>query len=179
MRSIASPPRRRRSARGGNCGRCWAVLGLQAVRERALLRPAAEPSGYLFRAARAIDARLREDGAAVPAYVFGHTHVAEQYPLSDRDDAPWYLNSGTWTPILQQAFDLFGDRERLTFVRVERNTEDGHVHAELLLWNDNAARPEPVRAIADRPWPVSPPAAKERSPAAPSRPQGSKAVDER
>ena len=129
-----------------------AGLGVQAWRERGLTRPATEPGGYLYRAARAIDERLRACGGAVPVYVFGHDHTAGQFRLSSAEDAPWYLNTGTWTPILQQTYDLFADRERFTFVRVARS-EDGAVEGELLVWNDNAGRAEPVTAIAGRGWP--------------------------
>lgn len=135
-----------------------AGLGLQAWRERSLTRPTTEPRGYLFHAARAIDERLRQCGAPVPAYVFGHNHSAEQFRLSPAADAPWYLNTGTWTPILQQAYDLFADRERFTFVRVALRENDGTVDAELLVWNDNAGRARPVVAIAGRGWPPTEPA---------------------
>jgi hypothetical protein len=127
-------------------------LGLQAWRERALMRPLSEPGGYLYRSAQAIDERLRTCGAAVPVYVFGHNHTAGQFRLSEDANAPWYLNTGTWTPILQQAYDLFADRERFTFVRVACS-EDGTVDAKLFVWNDNAGRVEPVVAIAGRGWP--------------------------
>jgi hypothetical protein len=134
-----------------------AGLALQAWRERSLMRPTTQPGGYLFAAAQAIDERLREAGAGVPAYIFGHNHTAQQFRLAEAADAPWYLNTGTWTPILQQAFDLFADRERLTFVRVTPRAEDGTVDAQLLVWNDAAGRADPVLAIADRAWPaVSP-----------------------
>jgi UDP-2,3-diacylglucosamine pyrophosphatase LpxH len=129
-------------------------LGLQAWRERSLIKPTTQPGGYLYRAACAINERLRQVDAAVPVYVFGHNHTAEQLRITEADDAPWYINTGTWTPILQQAFDLFADRERFTFVRVCHDPGDKSIDAELLIWNDHSGRAEPVLAIADRGWPM-------------------------
>jgi len=127
-----------------------AAAGLQAWREGALGRPATEPGGYLLGAARAIDARLRTVDRAVPAYVFGHTHTAELFPLGEPDgaDAPRYLNCGTWTPIVPAAFSLVGARERFSFVEVARDPWDRAPRARLMLWNDLAGRAEPLPLFA-------------------------------
>jgi len=118
------------------------VSGL-AWRERRLLRPATEPGNFLLRAARSIDELLRKSGRGVPVYVFGHTHTAERWPLGADAEAPAYLNAGTWTPVVPQAFDLLGARERFSFVQITGEL-DGTPRAELMLWNDAASRAEPM-----------------------------------
>jgi hypothetical protein len=120
------------------------ALLVMVWRERHLLRPATDPGSYLHRAARQIHALLATHGLDVPAYVFGHTHTAERAPLADDDEMPRYFNSGTWTPIVPQTFDLLGTRERFTFVQITRDPDTGAVLAELLLWNDHAGRIEPL-----------------------------------
>jgi UDP-2,3-diacylglucosamine pyrophosphatase LpxH len=119
------------------------ILGL-LWRERRLLRPATQPGSYLFAAARQIHECLTQGNAAVPAYVFGHTHTAEQFPLTDDEDGPRYLNTGTWTPLVPQAFDLVGTRERFSFVQITRDPATRQVRTELMLWNDPAERIEPL-----------------------------------
>ncbi|HEX6291417.1 MAG TPA: hypothetical protein VFZ66_19695 [Herpetosiphonaceae bacterium] len=121
---------------GGIGGLLW--------RERRLLRPATQPGTYLFAAALRIHEQLSRINAAVPAYVFGHTHTAEQYPLIDSDDGPRYLNTGTWTPLVPHAFDLVSTRERFSFVQITRDPAQGQVQARLMLWNDAAERVEPL-----------------------------------
>lgn len=120
-----------------------AGVGGLAWRERRLLRPATEPGNFLLHAARAIDKLLRRQGLGVPVYVFGHTHTAERWPLGRDDEAPAYLNAGTWTPVVPQAFDILGARERFSFVQITRNA-DGTPRVELMLWNDSAGRAEPM-----------------------------------
>lgn len=120
-----------------------AGVGGLAWRERRLLRPATEPGNFLLRAARSIDELLRKRGLGVPVYVFGHTHSAERWPIGGDTEAPAYLNSGTWTPVVPQAFDILGARERFSFVQITRES-DGTPRAELMLWNDAAGRAEPM-----------------------------------
>ncbi len=123
-----------------------AGVGGLAWRERRLLRPATEPGNFLLRAARSIDELLRKQGRGVPVYVFGHTHSAERWPLGGDANAPAYLNAGTWTPVLPQAFDILGARERFSFVQITRDV-DGTPRAELMLWNDAAGRAEPMALL--------------------------------
>ncbi len=89
---------------------------------------------YMHRGARAIDQVLRGVGAEVPHLVFGHTHVAERFPLTSEAGATEYLNCGTWSPFLPRA--LRQDGGRLTFARV--SPADG---ARVLRWDDTAGRP--------------------------------------
>ncbi len=113
-------------------------------REHRTQQPATQAGGYLLGAARQIHEELQRVGAGVPAYVFGHTHTAEQEPLGDREDAPRYLNTGTWTPLVPDTFDLLGTRERFSFVQITREAERGAAQVNLRVWNDNAARVEPL-----------------------------------
>ena len=112
-------------------------------REQRLRSSATQGGGYLLIAANRIHDVLSQVDAGVPAYVFGHTHRAEQYPLIDADNAPRYFNTGTWTPLVPQTFDLLGNRERFTFVQITRDPANGDVIPRLLIWNDAANRAEP------------------------------------
>jgi UDP-2,3-diacylglucosamine pyrophosphatase LpxH len=102
---------------------------------------------YLQRAAERVDALLRREGRAVPAYVFGHSHVPEQHPLGREERPAYYLNSGSWTPSVPSAFDLLGGRECFSFVQVTR-APDGRVLPRLMRWNDTAGRPEVLPLLA-------------------------------
>lgn len=119
------------------------LLGL-VWRERRLLRPATQSGSYMWVAAQQIHQRLTRVGADVPAYVFGHTHTAEQAPFAQNDEAPRYFNTGTWTPLVPQAFELLGTRERFTLVQITRDPTDQIAIARLLVWNDAAGRAEPL-----------------------------------
>ncbi len=122
------------------------LLGL-LYRERATFRPPAEPENQLRDAARQIDAILRRDtGAGARFYIFGHTHKAEVFPLQPNLDEPRYLNTGTWTPIIDPATQLLRGTVQLNFVQILRN-DNGYELAELLYWNDGAGRPQLVPLV--------------------------------
>jgi hypothetical protein len=106
--------------------------------------PATQAGSYLLLAAQQVHAQLGRVGAAVPAYVFGHTHSAEQFPLSDDEAAPRYLNAGTWTPLVPDTYDLLGTRERFSFVQITRDPATDAVLVTLQVWNDSAERAEPL-----------------------------------
>ena len=110
-------------------------------------RGTAAQVGYLHRAAEEIDELLRREGKGVPAYVFGHDHVPEQFPLSKEERPAYYLNSGSWTPSVPSAFDLLGGRECFSFVQVTR-APDGRAIPRLMRWNDLAGRPEMLPLLA-------------------------------
>jgi UDP-2,3-diacylglucosamine pyrophosphatase LpxH len=117
----------------------------QRLREREIEGEREE--SFLYRAARSIHAELRRAGGGAHVYVFGHTHAPEQRRLSSATERPVYMNSGTWTPLIPQMFDLLGARERLTYVRVGRDRYDGAPYARLLVWNDSAEREEPFTTM--------------------------------
>lgn len=121
---------------------------LRAGRSPDYLREASEEfdeHGFLFNAALRIHAALRQAGHSVPVYIMGHTHEAEQHPLEE-GSFPRYINSGTWTPILSNTFDLLGERERLTFVEITRD-DSGRVESHLMVWNDDAVRADPFLEV--------------------------------
>jgi len=66
-----------------------------AVRRRLLGRRAHEP--YMVGGARSAYDLLAAAGQAVPFYVFAHTHVADDRPLTSNPAGPRYLNAGTWS----------------------------------------------------------------------------------
>ena len=104
------------------------------------------PKNYLLATARKIHGILARSGKAVPAYVFGHTHNAEQASI-DGGKAR-YFNSGTWTPLIPNRFDLLTTRELFTFVEIRREpAESEGVVPKLLLWNDLAGRTEPLTRL--------------------------------
>ncbi len=111
-----------------------------------LLKRAGLPQVRLFTTAREIHALLLKDGQAVPAYIFGHTHNAEQFPIGEGEAR--YFNSGTWTPLIPHRFDLLTTRELFTFVEVTRYPwQPEEAVPELLLWNDVADRAEPLTRL--------------------------------
>ena len=95
---------------------------------------ATQRGDYLHRGATAIDRVLRGAGAAVPHLAFGHTHIAERFPVTAAAGAPEYLNCGTWSPFLPRG--LPNEGRRLTFARV--SAADG---ARVLRWDDATGRP--------------------------------------
>lgn len=125
-----------------------------AVERRALRELAVEPLmgrlghaprprvGYLERAAAAVDDVLRSERAGVPSYVFGHAHVPADRPLRPGDDAPRYLNPGTWSTALPVALRGVGDRARFGFIELERPGH-GEPTARLLRWDERRGA-EPV-----------------------------------
>ena len=119
-------------------------LAILAWREQQALKPATDPGGYLLQAALRVDALLRQTQQNVPLYVFGHTHTAEQHPLQNDADTPRYVNTGTWTPIVPQAYDLLGTRERFTFVQITHHPATGEVLGRLMVWEDAAGRTSPL-----------------------------------
>ncbi|MDP8926194.1 MAG: hypothetical protein M3M97_04615 [Actinomycetota bacterium] len=108
--------------------------------------PGAQSNNYLFTTAREVHDLLVKDGQAVPAYIFGHTHNAEQFPIGESEAR--YFNSGTWTPLIPHRFDLLTTRELFTFVEVTRYPRQPEKAVpELLLWNDVANRAEPLTRL--------------------------------
>ncbi|HEY1012513.1 MAG TPA: hypothetical protein VGE07_07375 [Herpetosiphonaceae bacterium] len=113
-------------------------------RERATFRPPSEPESHLRDAAREIDKILRQNGGAgARFYIFGHTHKTEVYPLGAENEEPRYLNTGTWTPIIDPDAQLLRGVTQFNFVQILRN-DNGYQLAELLYWNDGAGRPQLV-----------------------------------
>lgn len=112
---------------------------LKAARQR---QPAVAGSrtgqgDYMHRGARRVHDVLARTGLDVPFYVFGHTHVAETFPLLD-PLGPRYLNTGTWSPFRRGC----SAEPQLTFVRVSRGLDAPE--GVLLRWDEALGREEVV-----------------------------------
>jgi hypothetical protein len=98
----------------------------------------------MFEAARVVDGILREHGAAVPVYAFGHTHVAADVPLAlgasvpGESGGPRYLNPGTWSTLLRPGRQSAADRLRLIEIAYE---PPGWPLARWWRWDAVAGRP--------------------------------------
>ncbi|MEA2254277.1 MAG: hypothetical protein QOG35_322 [Solirubrobacteraceae bacterium] len=133
----ARAARRRRAYRATALPAAAAGLGLSPGALRAI--DAATPRGPLapvarmarrvsardaqHRAARRIHDVLAAEGAAVPCYAFGHTHVAERRPVVPGAVRPLYVNAGTWSTLRRD-----GGEPRLTYVEI------ADAGAQLLEW---------------------------------------------
>jgi UDP-2,3-diacylglucosamine pyrophosphatase LpxH len=93
---------------------------------------------YLYRACQAIDGLLAQAGAAVPFYVFGHSHQPERVLI--RPGGPTYLNAGTWSSMLPAKVRAVNPGGSLTFVDIEVS-EGREATGELLRWDPAAGRP--------------------------------------
>jgi UDP-2,3-diacylglucosamine pyrophosphatase LpxH len=113
------------------------------------------PNAAQHRAAARIHAILAADGAAVACYAFGHTHVAERRPLTEGENAPLYLNAGTWSRLRRG-----GRPERLAYAEIAAGPAG--VAASLVDW------PAAARAVRSPPRSPRPPA-RDRSGTAPAR----------
>jgi len=69
---------------------------------------------------------------------FGHTHNPEQRRIGDR----WYINSGTWIPIIESSSGALRADKTYALMYLERE-EDGRLAVRpLQRWNDDAGRIE-------------------------------------
>ena len=116
------------------------------------LRQPADRAAYLRGAWPTIHRLLCAAGQAVPYYVFGHTHHAEELALPD--GSARYLNAGTWVSAGLPAPASAG-----TFVEITGGPGTAAPIARLLRWNDEAGQPEALTghgAVTDVHPPVSP-----------------------
>lgn len=86
-------------------------------------------------------ARLIARETRVRHVVMGHTHVAEIAALDD--EGRRFANTGTWTALTGMGDDLWPGNHRFTFVRLEDDD------LQLLRWNDQAGRFDPVLSFVD------------------------------
>jgi hypothetical protein len=103
------------------------------------MRPNAEalrPDGYMLETARRIHKVLAFAGVASPFYVFAHTHIPADEPLSAEPGAPRYLNPGTWSSLTR------GRADGLRFLELSGEPP----RARLRRWEKGAARAESSRA---------------------------------
>ncbi|MGH9282446.1 MAG: hypothetical protein ACRD0S_05865, partial [Acidimicrobiales bacterium] len=108
------------------------------------LTPTGRHVRYLQRAAARIHELLDQEGAAVPCYVFGHTHAAQHLPLGFGRRAPQYLNTGTWACLAPPAAETLR-KTRPTFVHIVPGRDGGPPSPRLLAWNSSAESAETLR----------------------------------
>lgn len=99
--------------------------------------------GYLHRATVAIHRVLASSQASAPYYVFGHTHIAERFPVLTGASPPEYLNTGTWSPRLPGGLAPRDGSPLLTFVRIQADTGLSP-RGEVLVWDDTSHRSRPL-----------------------------------
>lgn len=78
--------------------------------------------------------------------VFSHTHRAENCYLGD---GWWYINTGTWIPIIDGREILLHQKLTLSFVRFEKDAT-GSWDFELLQWNDQKGKGEGLILLESR-----------------------------
>jgi len=121
-----------------------AAAALSFVRKGLPLSPTGRHVLYLQRAAMRIHELLTAEGAAVPAYVFAHTHAAQHLPLEFGQGAPQYLNTGTWACLAPPAADTLRTI-RPTFVHLGAGRDGARPPARLLSWNSSSESAETLR----------------------------------
>jgi UDP-2,3-diacylglucosamine pyrophosphatase LpxH len=82
-----------------------------------VVRRLAAGGDFMLPAARRVSDALLRAQAGTAFCVFGHTHRAQDRPLSEGADAPRYLNAGTWSTLLRPGRD--GSEDRLRYVEIE------------------------------------------------------------
>jgi hypothetical protein len=87
---------------------------------------------YLLAPATEVHRILERHGVAVPAYVFGHTHRAEQRVLDGARTPARYLNAGTWCAAVRGAGPDRADPALFPFVEVAATDEE--VRGRLGYW---------------------------------------------
>jgi UDP-2,3-diacylglucosamine pyrophosphatase LpxH len=105
-----------------------------------LARRLAAGGDFMLPAARRVCDALSRADARTAFCVFGHTHRAEDRPLSEGAGAPRYLNAGTWSTLLRPGREGCGDR--LRYVEIEHG--DGRPPTARLR---RAAEAEPVDGV--------------------------------
>jgi UDP-2,3-diacylglucosamine pyrophosphatase LpxH len=73
-------------------------------------------------------------------FVCGHTHLAEVVELNERQV---YVNTGTWTPIIQDIRANRRQEQRFPFLEVLYRDGDGRPQGRLLVWQGAGAEPRP------------------------------------
>lgn len=115
-------------------GKRGAVVAARwAARRRPLVR-GSDRAAYLHRAWPSIHRHLAATGAAVPFYVFGHTHYAERRGLPGQNCE--YINCGTWSCSGHRGDCASPPPLTFTWIGWE---EGANPTAALMRWDDEAA----------------------------------------
>lgn len=76
----------------------------------------------------------------------GHTHNPDQFQIDGR----WFLNSGTWDPVVEASSASLRSDNTFCFIRLTRS-DAGRLQPDVLHhWNDAAGRPEPLTIVHQR-----------------------------
>ncbi len=75
----------------------------------------------------------------------GHTHNPEQ----KKENGRWYINSGSWIPVIESSSAALREDKTYALVHLERGSKGELVVHPLQRWNDDAGRIEPL-VIVDR-----------------------------
>jgi UDP-2,3-diacylglucosamine pyrophosphatase LpxH len=121
-----------------------AAGSMSFIRKGLPLSPTGRHVMYLQRAAMRIHDLLEREGAAVPYYVFAHTHAAQHLPLGFGPGAPQYLNTGTWSCLAPPAAETLRTI-RPTFVHVMPARDGAPGTARLMAWNASSESAETLR----------------------------------
>jgi UDP-2,3-diacylglucosamine pyrophosphatase LpxH len=70
--------------------------------------------------------------------ILGHTHQPTVQPL---DENWWYINTGTWIPVIEHGYNPIHAKITLTFVYFKRRA-NGSFDFDLRFWNDDKGRSE-------------------------------------
>jgi len=92
--------------------------------------------------------RIFKERPYLQLVTFGHTHDPEQISTEDNPGKEKrYCNTGTWIPVYEMdAADVRLDRT-YTFLHLEKDV-DGHLKTpDLLRWNDDALREDPLTLV--------------------------------
>ena len=94
-------------------------------------------------------ASLNKEGERIlrnPDYrivTMGHTHTPDQFEVDGR----WFLNSGTWVPVVEASSASLRYSRTFCFIRLTRN-ESGRLQPDQVYnWDDAAGRPEPLAIV--------------------------------
>jgi UDP-2,3-diacylglucosamine pyrophosphatase LpxH len=98
----------------------------------------ADPAQRLRVEAAYIAARLK-----IPYVLFGHTHVEDTQMLPG---GSVYFNTGTWIGVFSEQENLYRNVRQFTFAKFE----DGR--GELLYWDPERGRPQPVVVVDAKPY---------------------------
>ena len=76
----------------------------------------------------------------------GHTHNPDQFQMNGR----WFINSGTWDPVVEASSASLRNVDTFCFIRLTRNNVGRLNLGVLHHWNDSAGRPELLTVVHQR-----------------------------
>ena len=119
----------------------FAFLSLSYFFGRLLIKLKVSAPSEIFSNAKKI---FEAPGNNYKLITFGHTHDPQQEKYAD---GKWYFNTGTWIPVFElDAADVRLDKT-YTFLHIQRSESSKEISAQLMRWNDDALRSEPLVLI--------------------------------